>query len=419
MNRGNLRLLSALLLVSSTLVAEGGFVPLIEQNRLEKFTRLLPQTESSELNQILKSSRTIWYDRNSLTPGYQDSWGDNVVGPVGMRPNTIRAGLIDLAVPGGHRQIFEKKGTFNFPFGTTAGLHKSTNVHVLTFWSPPFSEGKVLPVAYWQVKGYLKHRYRWVFPKGTMFGEVLYVTSDNLWRVFEIRTRKRYSDSWATNVWRPFPSAKSLHKAVLETRKNKAEWVSNKKIDGLIKHLQDSSTFTSETLESSYYAKSWEPVKGYLDYLPDVDQPDFIADLLAKTVFKSSEGEVWKRVGEKEVCAASSKTGFSIVPNQYLAGLIPANDVSCSRCHNNAGRPFEHFYPDLVAYGEIWGEDEIFSWHPFQTDNFVNSSGAVQNFNYDNRVIRTDFLKAGLVEPYDANRHPETLYKQLPSAWRK
>ena len=72
----------------------------------------------------------------------------------------------------------------------------------------------------------------------------------------------------------------------------------------------------------------------------------------------------------------------------------------------------------MLAYGELWGEDEIFSWHPFEMAKFVDGQGAVVNFNYDNRVIRSDFVQKGLVAKWDAQKHPATIYKEIPRAWR-
>lgn len=114
--------------------------------------------------------------------------------------------------------------------------------------------------------------------------------------------------------------------------------------------------------------------------------------------------------------AAAAGTG-SIVPKGFNAAAVAVDDTSCSSCHRDAGRPFETWYSNILAYGELWGNDEIFTWHPFTLDRFVDSDGAVVNFNHDNRVIRADFIAAGLVAPYSPSQHPASLYKRIVREW--
>ena len=100
-----------------------------------------------------------------------------------------------------------------------------------------------------------------------------------------------------------------------------------------------------------------------------------------------------------------------------LQGFLSVDDTTCSRCHADAGHPFVDFYPEVEAYGELWGMDETFSWHPFDASQFVDGNGDVLNFDYDNRQIRADFTDAGLVAPYDPAKHPTTVHKAIPRAW--
>ena len=93
-------------------------------------------------------------------------------------------------------------------------------------------------------------------------------------------------------------------------------------------------------------------------------------------------------------------------------------DETCDRCHQDAGRPFKDWYDNILAYGELWGEDEAFSWHPFENSSFVDSSGSVVDFNYDNRTFRQDFIDAGVFVPYNTSAHPASIYKKLPGPWK-
>lgn len=97
--------------------------------------------------------------------------------------------------------------------------------------------------------------------------------------------------------------------------------------------------------------------------------------------------------------------------------MLAVTDVSCTRCHDNAGRPFHDLYEPTMGYGELWGEDQIFSWHPFETKAFVDANGDVVSFNNDNRKIRADFAAAGLMKPYNAAIGANGDYREIPRQW--
>ena len=105
------------------------------------------------------------------------------------------------------------------------------------------------------------------------------------------------------------------------------------------------------------------------------------------------------------------------MPKSYNAGFVAVNDQACALCHQDAGRPFEDYYFFVTLYGELWGGDETFTWHPFETSKFVASDGRVLNFNYDHRKIRQDFVAGGVIEQYSQSKHPATVYKQIVRSW--
>src|SRR5687768_8160815 len=183
-------------------------VDLMPPSRLAMFASRAPCVVPGRVRDALESARTIWYDKHSLTPGYQDSFGDNVVTPIGMRPNTIASNLIDLAVPGGHAQIFSARGIFHFPFGNPIG--NVPTALVIDFWQPPEQAGALLPVVHWRRDpNEYTHRVEWMFPAGTLFGELMFLDDAGL-HPFEIRTRVRTLDRWEVDVYRPFPRATDL-----------------------------------------------------------------------------------------------------------------------------------------------------------------------------------------------------------------
>jgi hypothetical protein len=367
------------------------------------------------LRDILESSDTVLYDKSGIIPGYQDSFGDNVVAPIGMRPNTIRANLIDLAVPGGHAQIFKSKGTFHFPFGNPVGSPASS-MAVVNFWHMPSEGGVLLPVVWWQRDpNELTHRVEWIFPKGTVLGELMFqVDSAGTWHPFEIRTRTRELEEWVVDAYRPFPRASDFADAL-----EAAPGTDTLDYQALVSHLRDESTLEPTTLSATHFVSAFPDRPGAKDTLPAVvdDQP--IRDLLREAPFRSAREIAWKENGDLRAYAATTaaSSSLSIVPPDYNAGSFKVTEEACGLCHKDAGRPLSNWYPNILAYGELWGGDESFTWHPFTASRFVNAAGEVQNFNYDNREIRPDFVSAGTVAPYDSAIHSDAIYQQIAREW--
>lgn len=389
---------------------QSGYTAIMPESRMAQYRALIPTTDNDALNGMLLSPQTMWYDKESMIPGYQDSMGD----PEGMRPNSISKGHIDVAVPGGHAKLFTSttSARFNFPFGT-GGIDNSDNVHVINFWVPPRVGGRVLPVAYWKMPF---SRWRWVFPIGTVLGEMMMIRfPDNTYKVFEIRTRTRTETTWANDIFRPFPDAESLVRGIAT---HKSNWASIPKYAGIVAQLQNTSTLQAKSLTAPKFPSAWQRVDGYIDQLPNFDDPELVKTLLANTTFSSTINRPWKVDGNKVTHAPTTQYAASIVPRNYDAGLFPVNDEFCNRCHQDAGRAIRDFYDQLMAYGEMWGEDRTFSWHLFDASYFLQPNGDVKNFNNDNRRVRADFVNAGLVEQFSEAKHPATQYRQLAQSWQ-
>jgi len=393
------------LFLSPTLLA----LDIMPPAKAAQFKALLPIVWDEETSTILRNPETLWYDAESIVPSYQDSQGD----PEGNRPNTIESILIDLAVPGGHASLFGGKGKFNFPFHS-GGADLSDNLVKINFWSVPRGQNQAqLPVVYWKMNF---SRWRWIFPAGTVIGEVLLLKfPDGDLRVFEIRTRKRETNGWRNNVFRPFRTAATLADAIKLAR---PQWSQSTSLSKLVQHLLNDNSLTPRTLQSKHFAKAFETVNGYLDVLPDFGDPQLVKDLLKDTPYLSVGSIPWKSNGRQITYAASTASAYSIVPRAYDGGMLPVDDVSCRRCHKEGGRQIGDFYEDLIAYGELWGEDETFSWHPFETKMFVKADGTVANFNNDNRRLRQDLVSAGLIVNYQPASHPASIYKELPREWQ-
>lgn len=374
-------------------------VDIMDPTRVRELKALLPTVDDAALTAVLQSNQTMWYDAESLKHVYQDS----VTPVLGVRANAIGR---TLAVDG--QLVFDTKERFHFPFGITAGLDQSPNIYIANFWALPARDGKLLPVAYYEDR---TTRWRWMFPVGTYFGEVMFLKdAAGQLHAFEIRTRKRYTDGWAVNAYRPFTTAAGLAAAVIDKRPT---WEAAPNLRALIGALRNPQTLTPKTLTSEYFSATFDRVDGALDYLPDFGDDDLVKELLHTTPFASAEGKIWKQSNGKETYAASTKARFSIVPRDYEGGLFPVNEVSCNRCHQDTGRQIGEFSFYSLLYGEIWGEDRIFTWHLF--DESGNFGGAFDR----NRILNRQFVAAGLIERYRGGAdHPATLYKELPRRFK-
>jgi hypothetical protein len=400
----------------SNVPSSGRPVDVMPPARLAELAARMPCIADGWLRDTIESADTVWYDKLSLTPGYQDSFGDNVVTPIGMRPNTIDPELINLAVPGGHAQIFQAMGVFHFPFGTPIGPVE--DVVVVDFWQAPRNGNTFWPVVWWQRDpNDYTHRVEWMFPAGTHFGEMLFMRGpDGALDPFEIRTRTRTTTQWEVDIYRPFPRAADLKAAIEARRAERPEWASNAELDALVAHLDATDTLEAEQVRATHFASSFPTRNGWRDVLPQVtgDARALIRELLRTTPFASARGIAWKESGAQKAWAS---TGGVISPEGFNAGTFEVSEQSCDGCHQDAGRPFETWYPNIIAYGELWGNDEIFTWHPFTIEAFVDENGEVVDFNYDNRELRPDFTSAGLLAPYDEGDHPDSVYERIVREW--
>ena len=387
-------------------------------DRLAHVASRLPRVACGWLHDAIEDPDTMWFDRHSIIPGYQDSFGDNVIAPIGFRPNSIDRSLIDTAVPGGHAQIFSEKGLFRFPFGRPIA-HQGDNL-IVNFLRLPRGAGGIDPVVWWRRDpNPYTHRYEWLFPKGTVTGEVLFVVrADGTWFPFEIRARVRELDHWRAEVVRPFPTAASLADALEAKRVERPAWQAAADVTALIAHLRDASTLAPATLRATHFPGSFAAIAGAEDALPGLADPAILEELLLETPFASARGQVWKQSGGLVAYAATTAAPFHVVPRGYDGGFLQVDDQTCTRCHVDAGRPFKDYYDNILAYGELWGMDDVFTWHPFRTELFVDANGNVRNFNYDNRQLREDFVAGGVLAPFDAAAHGPDRYLRLPGAWK-
>jgi hypothetical protein len=360
-------------------------VDLMPSLQIERYKRLLPPIDNEALQEIIHDPATMWYDEETMPPAYQDS-----IPPFVGILETSRSGAVAPSE-------FFSRGKFRFPFGATGGAHRAESIKKVNFLWLPRDRRSRLPVVWWK-EGYAYH---WMFPKGTVLGEVLLqVAAGDKLVAFEVRMRLRQPDHWHADAFRPFPTAHDLEEAIRRVEPN---WSESEQLTLLVNHLRDHSTLQPRTLADRYGAFKAE---GALDFLPPMD-PALAQTLLQTTTFKSCEGTTWK-FHEGLQCFAPTATEFSIVPAEYDAGLIAVDSTSCNRCHQHAGRRIGHFVPFRRLYGQIWGSDETFSWHPFEPSKLLSSPNGISA-----RPLRSTFETKGVIERYDPAKHSASRYKRL------
>ena len=367
-----------------------GYAPLMPAKEIEAIKAGLPKIADAALLSVLDDPHTMWYDDRSMPSAYQDT-----VPPfVGILATRLTGNVAPV-------EFFEN-GRFRFPFGHPGGLHRAVGVEGVNFIRLPAQGNDRLPVVWWKAG----NSYHWSFPIGTVVGEILSQRAPSGEKVvFEIRVRRRQRNSWHANAFRPFPTAEALASAIME---QDSCWDQNPRLVTLVNHLRDSSTLKPRVLRDTYGAFS---AQGASDELPPIDAP-MVTDLLRSATFRSSEGVAWKSSGKLE-CFAPTATTYSVVPVRYDAGLIAVHEISCNRCHQHTGRMIGEFVPEQQLYGQVWGSDGTFSWHPFDPGQLLSSpDGMAAN------PFRQAFQQAHVIEAYDTAKHSAKYYNVIPELRR-
>lgn len=387
-------------------IADSAASPMAESQN-QKVKAALPKTAYARLQDVLSSDDTIWYDHESMKPSYQAAIQQSP--PYGANANDKWFDLIADSVQPVARNFYDEgKKKWRFPFGTTAGTDDSQNMKVANFLSLPKKDGRRLPLAAGvkpqNINGisFTMYSWGWVYPVGTMIGEVLFVaTPTGELLPTEIRIRQRYASGWAVNVFRPFPSAQSLATSIKQKR---PQWESAANLKALVTHLESSATLKAAKLSATQLPDVFDQ-DGALDDLPAFADESLVKELLTSTTFVTSYGETWKAGSGLATYAPTTSERVSVVPDHYKGGMLAVNEASCMRCHKETGRHLVDFSPSfssIVLYGEMWGRDGIFSFHPFDESKYDSFwlSGTT-----DNRALNPKLEAAGVIAAYNPAVH--------------
>lgn len=388
--------------VVSSSAAVTSITSALPADRMAKLKAALPKVPWSKLTTIFADGSTFWYDHESMAPSYQETGSPGG----GANANVDWFRLVAPQAQG--RQIYDvDKKHWKFPFAGTAGMDDATNVRTVDFISLPKDASGVLQTIPISIRrpDAIHTAWDWKYPNGTVLGEIVMVVDGDNWLPSEVRTRERFAGGWATNAFRPFVEASALSTTIKQKRPS---WASSS-LAPLVQQLDGTANLTPKTLTAVGAPGTFDQT-GVLDILPDFGDPSLVRELLTTTLFVSAYGSAWRTGAGGTAYAPSAASAPSITPTSTTHGLIEVRETSCMRCHKDAGRNLTDFYFELSLYGEIWGKDAIFTFHPFDERKYSSLDDATNGTPVDNRAINPLLAQNGMVEMYNASKHTGPFY---------
>jgi len=388
---------------------------IMPSQRQELLRSLLPRIEYKEDHDRLHNDpTTIFYTLKEMPAAHQRGSGQNTSFLIADKNESgdNAAPFFSSSKPNGRGG----NANIDFPWrrGVPGGTHRTNNVGSFkAMWLPKKADGTPWPVVWFRdsLPNPISSRgamngYRWVFPRGTIFYEVLHmkdpVSKANY--VFEIRKREREIGEWSVDVFRPFPTAEHLAERL---RDSWGWWNSPLKVS-LVKYMGDSSTLIRSTLEDRINRnRSTINVVQAVDKLPEISDRKLIHNLLRNTTFESCIGIPWKE-GTLDCFAPTASTDqLNIVPHNYDGTFLGADSQSCMKCHESTLVHSRFFDRQRGWYGYVRGSDGILSWHPIALDS-LSTTG----FGIPVR-FRPEFVRAGVIAKFNSQLHTSGRYKTI------
>ncbi len=370
---------------------------LVSQQQEDHLRSSLPKVDDPAVQRMLDDPTLILYTDREMPRAYQ-FWSGDLQG----------VHLASYNISAGDGEPFGN-GNREFPWGAPAGTHRTKNVSSFRFlWLPRDEDGKPLPVVWHRKRlpGDSSTGYAWLFPVGTVVGEVLLMRGpDDIRCTFEMRTRTRESDSWGVDVFRPFPRAVDLAERIKQLRPN---WQENESLVALCRHLEEPVEFDTHTLSDRQPGRRTFSQSAGIDNLPELTDNQLVSELLTKTVFRSALGGHWKMdASGNKAFAPTTTAAFHIVPANYDAGFVEVDRQSCMRCHETVNQSVDRFDSLREWYGRIRGSDGIFSFHPFSLDS-LSDNGFGRSIQ-----MRKELVDGGVLEEFDPALHRNSVYPTI------
>jgi hypothetical protein len=381
-----------------------GQVQLCSAEKLEALRTSLPATEGGKWQSVFRDPKTMFYTDREIPAAYQHADGGLIVNGGRMPVNGASMGTTFHSprynISGDAREAAKGQGmggnaNIEFPWRTPGGTDfsegQSSTFKFMRL--PDRDSGGMWPVALYQPtmndNRIGPHRVMaWVFPVGTIFGEVLAIRdSRGTMHTFEVRLRIREPDYWDIEILRPFP-----READLAARLGSDRYVT----------AMHSMPVANQRLTDTLHRVVGFDVAAGIAKLPPLGE-SLAAELLDTTPFKSAVGAAWKETA----FAPTASEPFSIVPLNYHGTFMGTDTDSCKRCHEHTLRHVDQFDDRRDWYGRVRGSDQIFTWHPIDPSSI--------SFNGGPRAVRLReaFVRAGIVEQFDPAKHPKERYSLL------
>lgn len=332
---------------------------LLPPDRHAELVKLIPATDDPWFERLRRDPRLVVYD-DTVMPKVSQFWDPNPIAGAYRADQNISANpkrQYDNRVSGGPGQ--------EFPWRRPFGLETAEGWSKFTFFRLPSGQA----VRWWRERlpgdGPQHASYRWEFPVGTAFGEVLLVRDEHGWEYpFEARVRRKVGyDSWRPDVYRPF--------------RTRAEY------DAAVGHAADQQArIRTERNPQPGRVVAGESVE---DTLPSLPRP-VVGKLLGRP-FTSVRGHEWVPGGH----APSTDAVFHVVPRGYAASTTAVTTRSCARCHSTTLAHPDAFGPQgRDWYGRVSGDDQVFTWHPFEPSTLGGP----------NPELRQSLLRAGVLKQW-------------------
>lgn len=343
---------------------------LCDDARHAQLLALIPKTDDPRMEAVRLDPRLVIYTDAEM-PKASQFWDSNPLAGVHRADHNISANplrLPDGGVSGGPGQ--------EFPWRVPFGLDEAEGWTKFNFYLLPPGAA----VRWWRERlvgdGPQYASYRWEFPVGTLFGEVLCVLDRSGWSYpFELRVRQKISDgTWRPDIFRPFASRAELDAAVTAVRDPNAD------------------SFVAARERSAWTLSNPHPVKvlrndAIEDVLPPLSE-ETVRKLLDRP-FRSVRGREWVAGGH----APGTRADFHIVPKNYAGAAVAVSTGQCAKCHQTALAHPDAFGPfGRDWYGRVPGDDATFTWHPFDPAS-VSHRGVPQPVSLNQRMIGAGVLK--------------------------
>lgn len=382
-------------------------VQICSPDKIAAYRASLPATESGHWQEIFRDPRTMFYDDETIPAAYQHASGGLINGGQFLVLNgttgttTFHSPKHNISGDARERAKGPGRGgnaNIEFPWRTPGGTDRSEGTALtFKFMRLPQVDGQTVPIVWWREVSRQSfvgpHSVMaWMFPRGTIFGEVLAQRdSRGQMHTYEVRLRVRERDYWDIAVLRPFPTAGDLANRLAEVG-----------ADEYCEQVANVPVVTRKLFDAHHPTKSGFSVDAGVAVLPSMPEA-LSAHLLDTTPFKVATGA--KFAGN--AAAPTTNDAFGIVPREYHGSFLGTDTDSCRNCHQHTLMHVDVFDRGRDWYGYVRGSDEIFTFHPINPGD-IAYNGAQRQFR-----LRPEFVAAGMIESYDPTRHAAEHYVRL------